>query len=65
MRAEIARSEPARIVSAGSPGSPAAAPVPPIATGRGFAYAQRGQTIVALAVQVEVNRATGRVRPRR
>ncbi len=37
----------------------------PVATGRGFAYAQRGQTIVALAVQVEVNRATGRVWPRR
>jgi nicotinate dehydrogenase subunit B len=37
----------------------------PVATGRGFAYAQRGQTIVALAVEVEVNRATGRVRPRR
>jgi CO/xanthine dehydrogenase Mo-binding subunit len=37
----------------------------PVAIGRGFAYAQRGQTIVALAVEVEVNRATGRVRPRR
>jgi CO/xanthine dehydrogenase Mo-binding subunit len=30
-----------------------------------FAYAQRGQTIVALAVEVEVNAATGRVWPRR
>jgi CO/xanthine dehydrogenase Mo-binding subunit len=37
----------------------------PVATGRGFAYAQHGHTIVALAVEVEVNRATGRVRPRR
>ena len=37
----------------------------PVVTGRGFAYAQRGQTIVALAVEVEVNRATGRVHPRR
>jgi nicotinate dehydrogenase subunit B len=37
----------------------------PVVTGRGFAYAQRGQTIVALAVEVEVNRATGSVRPRR
>ena len=37
----------------------------PVATGRGFAYAQRGQTIAALAVEVEVNRATGQVRPRR
>jgi CO/xanthine dehydrogenase Mo-binding subunit len=37
----------------------------PVATGRGFAYAQRGQTVVALAVEVEVNRATGVVRPRR
>jgi nicotinate dehydrogenase subunit B len=37
----------------------------PVVTGRGFAYAQRGQTIVALAVEVEVNRATGRVCPRR
>ncbi|HEX4259569.1 MAG TPA: molybdopterin cofactor-binding domain-containing protein [Acetobacteraceae bacterium] len=36
-----------------------------VATGRGFAYAQRGQTIVALAVEVEVNRTTGRVWPRR
>jgi len=37
----------------------------PVVTGRGFAYSQRGQTIVALAVEVEVNRTTGRVRPRR
>jgi nicotinate dehydrogenase subunit B len=36
-----------------------------VTTGRGFAYAQRGQTIVALAVEVEVNAATGRVWPRR
>jgi nicotinate dehydrogenase subunit B len=36
-----------------------------VTTGRGFAYAQRGQTIVALAVEVEVNTATGRVWPRR
>ncbi len=36
-----------------------------VATGRGFAYAQRGQTIVALAVEVEVNPTTGRVWPRR
>lgn len=36
-----------------------------VTTGRGFAYAQRGQTIVALAVEVEVNAASGRVWPRR
>jgi CO/xanthine dehydrogenase Mo-binding subunit len=36
-----------------------------VCTGRGFAYAQRGQTIVALAVEVEVNTITGRVWPRR
>jgi nicotinate dehydrogenase subunit B len=36
-----------------------------VTTGRGFAYAQRGQTIVALAVEVEVNGSTGRVWPRR
>ncbi len=46
-------------VAGGSPGAG------PVTTGRGFAYAQRGQTIVALAVEVEVNRTTGRVRPRR
>jgi nicotinate dehydrogenase subunit B len=43
-------------------GSRAAAAV---TTGRGFAYAQRGETIVAVAVEVEVNAATGRVWPRR
>jgi CO/xanthine dehydrogenase Mo-binding subunit len=37
----------------------------PRVTGRGFAYAQRGQTIAALAVEVEVDRATGQVRQRR
>jgi len=36
-----------------------------VVTGRGFAYTQRGQTIVAVAVDVDVNRATGRVWPRR
>jgi CO/xanthine dehydrogenase Mo-binding subunit len=37
----------------------------PVVTGRGFAYTQRGGTIVAIAVEVEVNRANGGVRPRR
>jgi CO/xanthine dehydrogenase Mo-binding subunit len=32
-----------------------------IATGRGFAYTYRNQTVVANAVEVEVNRRTGRV----
>jgi CO/xanthine dehydrogenase Mo-binding subunit len=35
------------------------------ATGMGFAYAPRGQTIVAMACEVEVDRATGRIWPRR
>ena len=34
-----------------------------VATGRGFAFTQRGGTIVAIAAEVEVNRATGTVRP--
>ena len=45
--------------------TPRPSPVPratgDIATGRGFAYAYRNQTIVANAVEVEVNRRTGRV----
>jgi nicotinate dehydrogenase subunit B len=50
----------------GRPASPACLRVAdPVVAGRGFAYSQRGQTIVALAVEVEVNRTTGRVRPRR
>ncbi len=36
-----------------------------VANGRGFAFTQRGGTIVAVAVEVEVNRATGSVRPLR
>ncbi len=36
-----------------------------VVTGRGFAYTQRGGTIVAIAVEVEVTRANGAVRPRR
>jgi CO/xanthine dehydrogenase Mo-binding subunit len=36
-----------------------------VVTGRGFAYTQRGGTIVATAVEVEVNRDNGAVRPRR
>jgi nicotinate dehydrogenase subunit B len=36
-----------------------------VAIGRGFAFTQRGGTIVAIAVEVEVDRATGTVRPRR
>jgi CO/xanthine dehydrogenase Mo-binding subunit len=57
--------------SATAPGAPSGASsgassgAASVVTGRGFAYAQRGQTIVALAVEVEVNRATGRVWPRR
>jgi CO/xanthine dehydrogenase Mo-binding subunit len=31
----------------------------------GFAYAPRGQTIVAMACEVEVDKATGRIWPRR
>jgi nicotinate dehydrogenase subunit B len=34
-------------------------------TGRGFAYAQRGDTLVAMVVDVEMERSTGRVWPRR
>jgi len=34
-------------------------------TGRGIAYAQRGGTIVAVVAEVEVDRRTGRVWPRR
>ena len=33
----------------------------PILTGRGIAYAFRGQTVVAVIAEVEVNRTTGRV----
>jgi nicotinate dehydrogenase subunit B len=36
-----------------------------VATGRGIAYAQRGHTIVAVVAEVEVERRTGKVRPRR
>ncbi len=36
-----------------------------MAVGRGFAFTQRGGTIVAIAVEVEVDRASGTVRPRR
>jgi CO/xanthine dehydrogenase Mo-binding subunit len=35
------------------------------ATGMGFAYAPRGQTIVAMACEVEVDKASGRIWPRR
>jgi CO/xanthine dehydrogenase Mo-binding subunit len=35
------------------------------AVGRGFAYAPRGDTIVAMACEVEVDKATGRIWPRR
>lgn len=35
------------------------------AVGRGFAYAPRGDTIVAVACEVEVDKATGRIWPRR
>ncbi len=35
------------------------------AIGRGFAYAPRGDTIVAMACEVEVDKATGRIWPRR
>jgi CO/xanthine dehydrogenase Mo-binding subunit len=38
---------------------------PDVLTGRGIAYAQRGQTVVAIVVEVEVNRETGRVWPKR
>ncbi len=41
--------------------SPAPRATGDIATGRGFAYAYRNQTVVANAVDVEVNRRTGRV----
>ncbi|MGZ3273580.1 MAG: molybdopterin cofactor-binding domain-containing protein [Caulobacteraceae bacterium] len=37
----------------------------PISRGMGFAYAPRGETIVAMACEVEVDRATGRIWPRR
>jgi CO/xanthine dehydrogenase Mo-binding subunit len=36
-----------------------------VLTGRGFAYAPRGQSIVAIVSEVEVDRETGRVWPRR
>jgi nicotinate dehydrogenase subunit B len=36
-----------------------------VAAGRGIAYAQRGHTIVAVVAEVEVERRTGKVRPRR
>ena len=36
-----------------------------VVTGTGFAYANRGQTIVAVVSEVEVDKATGRVWPRR
>jgi CO/xanthine dehydrogenase Mo-binding subunit len=35
------------------------------ATGMGFAYAPRGETVVAMACEVEVDKATGRIWPRR
>jgi CO/xanthine dehydrogenase Mo-binding subunit len=35
------------------------------ASGMGFAYAPRGETIVAIVSEVEVDRATGRIWPRR
>jgi CO/xanthine dehydrogenase Mo-binding subunit len=35
------------------------------AVGRGFAYAPRGETLVAMACEVEVDKATGRIWPRR
>jgi CO/xanthine dehydrogenase Mo-binding subunit len=35
------------------------------AVGRGFAYAPRGETLVAMACEVEVDRSTGRIWPRR
>jgi len=38
---------------------------PNVLTGRGFAYAQRKNTVVAIVAEVEVNRETGRVWPRR
>lgn len=36
-----------------------------VMTGRGFAYTPRGETLVATVAEVEVDRATGRVWPRR
>ena len=36
-----------------------------MARGMGFAYAPRGETLVAIAAEVEVDKATGRVWPRR
>jgi CO/xanthine dehydrogenase Mo-binding subunit len=36
-----------------------------VASGRGFAYIQRGGTVVAVVADVEVDRRTGRVWPRR
>lgn len=36
-----------------------------VLTGRGIAYAQRGGSVVALVAEVEVNRRTGRIWPRR
>jgi CO/xanthine dehydrogenase Mo-binding subunit len=38
---------------------------PEVLNGRGIAYAQRGNTVVAIVSEVEVNRETGRVWPRR
>ena len=35
------------------------------ATGMGFAYSPRGETVVAMACEVEVDKATGRIWPRR
>jgi CO/xanthine dehydrogenase Mo-binding subunit len=37
----------------------------PKVTGMGFAYAPRGDTLVAMACEVEVDKATGRIWPRR
>lgn len=38
---------------------------PEVLSGRGISYAQRGNTVVAIVAEVEVNRETGRVWPRR
>lgn len=37
----------------------------PLMTGRGIAYAQRGRTLVAIIVELTVNRTTGAVQPTR
>jgi CO/xanthine dehydrogenase Mo-binding subunit len=36
-----------------------------VATGWGFAYSARGETVVAVAAEVEVDRSTGRIWPKR